>query len=155
MLKNKTSKTVIVGVIDSGVDYEHEDLKDVMWTNKKEIPGNGIDDDKNGYVDDIHGWNFLGGKDGKNVDQETIELTRLVRLFKNRFGEKSETEISVNDKKDYQYYQSLKTAYEAEFNEAQQNNVQIAFVQQMLEKINVKAKEQLKIEKVTSKDLVS
>ena len=59
LLKNKTSKTVIVGVIDSGVDYEHEDLKDVMWTNKKEIPGNGIDDDKNGYVDDIHGWNFL------------------------------------------------------------------------------------------------
>ncbi len=155
LLKNKTSKTVIVGVIDSGVDYEHEDLKDVMWTNKKEIPGNGIDDDKNGYVDDIHGWNFLGGKDGKNVDQETIELTRLVRLFKNRFGEKSETEISVNDKKDYQYYQSLKTAYEAEFNEAQQNNVQIAFVQQMLEKINVKAKEQLKIEKVTSKDLAN
>ena len=51
---------VIVAVIDSGVDIEHEDLKNVIWVNKKEIPNNGIDDDKNGYNDDIHGWNFLG-----------------------------------------------------------------------------------------------
>src|ERR1043165_5117689 len=53
LLKNKKSTTVIVGVIDSGVDYDHEDLKDVMWTNPREIPANGIDDDGNGYIDDI------------------------------------------------------------------------------------------------------
>jgi subtilisin family serine protease len=153
LLKNKTSKTVIVGVIDSGVDFEHEDLKDVMWTNTKEIPGNGIDDDKNGYIDDIHGWNFLGGKDGKNVDQETIELTRLLRVYKKRFGEKTESEISAADKNDFKFYQEIKTAYETEMNEAQQNNMQISFIQQMLEGINKKAKEQLKLEKITAKDL--
>ncbi len=153
LLKNKTSRTVIVGVIDSGVDFEHEDLKDVMWTNTKEIPGNGIDDDKNGYIDDMHGWNFLGGKDGKNVEQETIELTRLLRIYKKRFGEKTESEISSNDKNDFKFYQEIKTAYETEMNEAQQNNMQISFIQQMLESINKKAKEQLKLEKITAKDL--
>src|SRR5690606_39779945 len=59
LLKGKPSRTVLVAVIDSGIDIEHEDLKDVLWINEDEIPGNGIDDDKNGYVDDIHGWNFI------------------------------------------------------------------------------------------------
>ena len=60
LLKGKKGSKIIVGVIDSGIDINHEDLKNVIWTNPNEIPGNGIDDDKNGYVDDIHGWNFLG-----------------------------------------------------------------------------------------------
>ncbi len=74
LLKNKKSTTVIVGVVDSGVDIDHEDLKGKIWTNKKEIPGNGIDDDKNGYVDDVHGWNFLG-----DAVAETLEITRQVK----------------------------------------------------------------------------
>lgn len=61
LLKGKTANEVIVAVIDSGVEVEHEDLKDVLWVNKGEIPSNGIDDDKNGYIDDVHGWSFLGG----------------------------------------------------------------------------------------------
>src|ERR1041384_6215161 len=64
LLKGKPSRTVLVAVIDSGIDIDHEDLKDVLWVNEDEIPGNGIDDDKNGYIDDIHGWNFIGGKAG-------------------------------------------------------------------------------------------
>ena len=60
LLKGKKGQKVIVGIIDSGVDINHEDLKAVVWTNTKEIAGNGIDDDKNGYIDDMHGWNFLG-----------------------------------------------------------------------------------------------
>ena len=79
LLKGRKSKTVVVGVIDSGVDIDHEDLKGKIWTNTKEIPGNGIDDDKNGYIDDIHGWNFLG-----DAIAETLELTRMVK--KNRSG---------------------------------------------------------------------
>lgn len=73
LIKNKKGKKVIVAVIDSGIDIDHEDLNDVLWTNEDEIPGNGIDDDKNGYVDDVHGWNFLG--DGYD---EQLELTRII-----------------------------------------------------------------------------
>ncbi|MES2545266.1 MAG: S8 family peptidase [Bacteroidota bacterium] len=72
LLKNKKSTKVIVGIVDSGVDIEHEDLKSVVWTNKKEIAGNGIDDDKNGYIDDIHGWNFLGDITKENLEYERI-----------------------------------------------------------------------------------
>ena len=65
LLKQKNpKKKIIVAVIDSGIDTAHEDLKPVLWRNEKEIPGNGIDDDKNGYIDDIYGWNFIGGKNG-------------------------------------------------------------------------------------------
>ena len=72
LLKGKTSAPVIVGIVDSGVDIEHEDLKSVIWTNKNEIPGNKIDDDKNGYVDDVHGWNFLGNCTKENYEYERI-----------------------------------------------------------------------------------
>ena len=75
----KAKKTVVVAVIDSGVDVEHEDLQGKIWTNKKEIPGNKIDDDKNGYVDDIHGWSFLGGSNGENINEENLEFTRIVK----------------------------------------------------------------------------
>lgn len=74
LLKNKKGKTVIVGIIDSGVDIEHEDLKNVVWTNAREKAGNGIDDDKNGYIDDIHGWNFLG-----DANHENLEYVRLLK----------------------------------------------------------------------------
>ncbi len=74
LLKDKKGIPVIVGIVDSGVDIEHEDLKSVLWTNPKEIPGNNIDDDKNGYVDDIHGWNFLG-----DITKENLEYERIVK----------------------------------------------------------------------------
>ena len=63
LLKGKPSTTVIVAVIDGGVDAEHEDLKAIMWTNPREIAGNGKDDDNNGYIDDVNGWDYIGGKD--------------------------------------------------------------------------------------------
>jgi cell wall-associated protease len=90
LLKGKKSSTVVVAIIDSGVDEEHEDLKDVMWKNEDEIPGNGIDDDDNGYIDDIYGWNFIGGKDGKHVGKDTYELTRVYVYLKNKKRNKKE-----------------------------------------------------------------
>ncbi len=72
LLKGKKGVKVVVSILDSGVDIEHEDLKSVVWTNKKEIAGNGIDDDKNGYIDDIHGWNFLGDITKENLEYERI-----------------------------------------------------------------------------------
>ncbi len=85
-VKGKKSKTVLVAVIDSGVDTTHEDLKTILWHNPKEIPGNGIDDDHNGYIDDVYGWNFIGGKDGRNVNQDSYEGARVYHNLKAKYG---------------------------------------------------------------------
>lgn len=106
-LKSKGLKShpVIVGVIDSGIDTTHEDLKPVLWTNEKEIPGNGIDDDKNGYIDDIHGWNFLGSKDGKeNVTKDSFEAARVYWKFKTKFEDKLEDQIPPSEKANYEMW---------------------------------------------------
>ncbi|MES2827302.1 MAG: S8 family peptidase [Bacteroidota bacterium] len=78
LLKGKKSKKVIVAVIDGGLDYKHEDLKTIAWVNTKEKAGNGKDDDKNGYVDDVYGWNFLGSAKG-SVTYDNLELARIVK----------------------------------------------------------------------------
>lgn len=94
LLKGKTSTPVIVGIVDSGVDIEHEDLKSVIWTNKKEIPGNNIDDDKNGYVDDVHGWNFLGNITKENLEYERILMNKKL-VDEATYGKAK----AINDKK--------------------------------------------------------
>lgn len=113
LLKDKKGETVIVAVIDSGVDYEHEDLKDIMWVNKGEIPGNGIDDDKNGYIDDVHGWNFIGGKDGKNVNGENLEVVRVYNMLKAKYEGKDVSKLSKKETKEYETYKD----YEKSINE--------------------------------------
>ena len=149
LLKDKKSTTVIVGVIDSGVDYNHEDLKGVMWTNPKEIAGNGIDDDKNGYIDDIHGWNFIGGKDGKNVDGENLEMTRLIRKMKPKFEGKTEADFTAKeDKKDYKLYQDLKVDYAKTKDKFEGAYNQTKFLYEGISNLNKNAKEQLKAEVV-------
>lgn len=110
-LEGKKSNTVIVGVIDSGIDIEHEDLKDVLWINTKEIPGNGIDDDKNGYVDDIYGWNFLGGNGVAAPEQ--LEITRLFAKSNSKFEGKTIDEISADQKTDFEQYEKYLKAYKA------------------------------------------
>ncbi|HEX8297837.1 MAG TPA: S8 family serine peptidase, partial [Rubricoccaceae bacterium] len=77
MLAGRTPTPLVVAVIDSGVDIDHPDLAPVLWTNPGETAGNGVDDDGNGYVDDVHGWSFLGGADGRNIEHETLEVARL------------------------------------------------------------------------------
>jgi subtilisin family serine protease len=101
--KHKVSKPVIVAVLDSGIDTTHEDLKAILWHNPKEIPGNGIDDDGNGYVDDVYGWNFLGGKDGRNISKASGENTRVFHRFKSKFEGKiiDTSALSLSDRSDY------------------------------------------------------
>lgn len=105
-LKSRKSKQVIVAVIDSGVDTTSEDLKNILWRNPKEIPGNGIDEDGNGYTDDVYGWNFLGGKDGRNVKTESAEASRIYHRYKNKFSGKNvnEAELSGEDKEQYELW---------------------------------------------------
>ncbi|WP_066223000.1 S8 family peptidase [Formosa haliotis] len=105
IIMNKPGKTVIVAVIDSGIDIEHEDLNGVIWTNEKEIPNNGIDDDKNGYVDDIHGWNFLG-----DTYQEQLEYVRLLASGDTSNPDYARAEKEYNE--EYTKYTNLKTQYD-------------------------------------------
>ncbi|OGX84734.1 peptidase S8 [Hymenobacter glacialis] len=111
LLKNLTPQPVIVAVIDSGIDTAHVDLKSVLWRNVREIPGNGIDDDKNGYIDDVHGWNFLGGTDGRNVNAETLEMTRIVAAGRQRFKGKTAATVKPAEKADFALYQKAEKAY--------------------------------------------
>jgi subtilisin family serine protease len=111
LLKDQPSRTIIVAVVDSGIDIEHEDLKNVIWTNEDEIPDNGIDDDKNGYIDDVHGWNFIGGKDG-NVNQDTDEFTRAYVKLKKQFEGVDEKKISKKEKPAYEEYLKAKQKFE-------------------------------------------
>ncbi|MBK6996137.1 MAG: S8 family serine peptidase [Lewinellaceae bacterium] len=113
MLKNKGKKgqTIIVAVLDSGVEVDHEDLKDVMWVNPGEIAGNGKDDDNNGYVDDIHGWNFLAGPGG-NVNHESLELTREYARLQKRFEGTDPKNLHGDAAEEYKYWIKVKDEFE-------------------------------------------
>ncbi|MCK8492477.1 MULTISPECIES: S8 family peptidase [Spirosoma] len=117
LLKDRKPTPVIVAVIDGGIDTTHEDLKRVLWINPKEVAGNGKDDDNNGYVDDVHGWNFIGGKDGRNVSYETAEVTRLYAQLKPKYEGKTRSSLKPDQQKEYDLY--VKTKAEVEKNQAQ------------------------------------
>lgn len=120
LLQNKKSQPVIVAVIDNGVDINHEDLKDRIWINTDEIPGNGIDDDNNGYIDDIHGWNFIGNSDGKNIDAANLEVTRLYRKYYSLYGETSMDSVRLINPGDYKVYKKVKNTYLKELTQLEQ-----------------------------------
>ena len=110
-LKKKKSKTVIVGVIDSGVDIEHEGLKGQIWINEGEIPGNGIDDDNNGYIDDVHGWNFLGNEKGEHVNEARLEKTRILALLSAKY--EGIDPNSIDQDEEFKLYLKVKEEVEA------------------------------------------
>lgn len=109
-LKGKKSTTVIAAVADTGIDIDHEDLGPVMWINPKEVAGDGKDNDGNGFVDDVNGWNFLGA-----TYKENLEMTRMVRNFKKQFGEKTATEITPEELADFKLYKQLAKEVDAKF----------------------------------------
>lgn len=140
ILKNKTTEPVVVAIIDSGVDIEHEDLKDVIWTNEDEIPNNGKDDDMNGYIDDVHGWNFIGGPNGKNVGPDTYEVTRLYGKYKEKFEDADPVKLNKEDRKMYDKWLTWKEEVESKRNSAKQNLMEVngveATILSALEAIN-------------------
>jgi cell wall-associated protease len=97
-------KTIIVATLDTQIDTEHEDLKNAIWTNKKEIPNNNIDDDHNGYVDDINGWNFLGTKSGNYIVWGNYEFVRYIRAWKPLFENKTATQIDKSNLNNFNTY---------------------------------------------------
>ena len=134
IIKNKKGQTVIVAVLDSGIDLEHEDLDGVLWTNTDERPGNGVDDDNNGYVDDIHGYNFLG-----ESYNEQLEFARMLRLG---IGDAS-TQAKA------------KQELEKEYNEALQFKQQYEQAKQMVSNAHEAVKQKLGKDNYTKEEVVA
>jgi len=132
LLKNKKPGKVLVAVIDSGIDTLHEDLSSVIWINPKEISGNGADDDHNGYVDDIHGWNFIGGPTG-DVRYDNIELTRLMRQKKAFFDSLSYTSVSEKYQMPYQAFRKMSRDYDSQLADAQNGLAGVSIFKKELE----------------------
>ncbi len=129
--KGLKPQTVVVGVLDSGVQVTHPGLVANMWKNPNEVPNNGIDDDKNGYIDDINGWNFLGGKNA-DIDVDNMEVTRVVKQYQPIFEGEDSTKNKANQAKmpeEFEMYMKAKEIFNKKSIEAKQSY-------QMYSKIN-------------------
>lgn len=148
IIKNRKGQKVIVGVIDSGIDIIHEDLKNVIWVNRDEIPNNGIDDDGNGYIDDINGWNFLGDIVGENM-----EYVRIMRRLAPKYEGTPESAISTADRAEYALYKKAKAEYLKEKQEALNNKMQYESIVSQVKPAHQKVSQKLGTEDYTSGDL--
>ena len=132
----RSPKKVVVAIIDSGSDVDHEDLKDNIWINNDEVVGNMLDDDANGYVDDVFGWNFIGGQDSSHVNYDTYELTRLyvkgLELF-SVFDTLTNIPDSLTD--EYLQFKDIEEEFEAERSSLESELIQIKQLQQNIESI--------------------
>lgn len=96
-------RPVIIAVMDGGIDTNHLQIRPLLWNNLKEIPGNQMDDDKNGYVDDYYGWNFLGNKTGENIGKASDEKSRIYHRFKDEFKQTKIDSSNWDIEKKYTY----------------------------------------------------
>ena len=134
LLAGKPAVPVIVAVIDGGVDVNHEALKSSLWINKNEIVGNGLDDDQNGYIDDIHGWNFIGSAKGDDVQYDNLELLRLVRKLDPKYnGVLTSTKLSDSDRSEFELYRHLMSKYLADLDEAQMGFAELTVIKKVTE----------------------
>ncbi len=132
--KGLKPKSVVVAVLDSGVQVDHPGLAPNMWKNPNEIPNNGIDDDKNGYVDDVYGWNFLGNKT-KDVDVDNLEVTRVVKKYKNLFEGADSAQNKANQAKMPEYfamYMKAKAEFSKKSLEAKQGYQTYSMIEQVI-----------------------
>ena len=150
LIPNLKGTNVIVAVIDSGIDIEHEDLKNVIWINRGEIPNNGIDDDKNGFIDDVHGWNFLGDIVGEN-----LEFTRIVRRYDDAFNGKDATEISEVDMESFVLYQKAKAEHSKNYSESEANRDRYTQMLNQITEANALISEKLGKEDYTVEELTA
>lgn len=112
LLKNKKGSETIIAIIDTPLDIEHEYIKSSIWVNKDEIPNNNIDDDNNGYIDDVHGWNFQGNVSGENISFMSMEYTRIIKRFDSIFKNKNAEDINLGDRENFKLYTTAKKYYD-------------------------------------------
>lgn len=120
LAEKSPQEKIVVAVIDSGIDTDHEDLADIIWVNEDEIADNGIDDDNNGYVDDIKGWNFIGNANGDMVGKDNLEVAREYKRLSEKWEGKNPTEIKEGDTEEWKYFQRVKNDFEEGKNKAAQ-----------------------------------
>ncbi len=121
LFKKRKANPVIVAALDSEVNIKQEGLKNQIWVNTKEIPDNGIDDDNNGYIDDINGWNYIGTQNNDSVVFSSFTYTEVLKQYDSKFKNTSLKEIPTIEKKQYQTYQRAKTAYKKQLEERKNN----------------------------------
>lgn len=148
VLPGKVGQQIIVAVIDSGINIDHEDLKNKVWTNPREIAGNGKDDDNNGYVDDIHGWNFLG-----DVSAEQLEFVRIIKRYDAQYSGKTIATVPANEREIFQQYEKAKGEYEKKVAEAQENKARYEQILGQLTTSHNAVKEKLGKEDYSATDL--
>lgn len=130
------ARSVVVAVLDSGIEIDHPDLAGSVWTNPDEVPANDVDDDRNGYVDDVHGWNFIGGPDGRNVEDDTYEMTRLYRELRDRFANVRPDTLTAEARADYELAREAAAEFREERAEKTQLLAQIQNLATMLGRTN-------------------
>ncbi len=138
LLKDKKGVPIIVAVIDGGIDVEHEDLKSVLWVNPKEVPGNGKDDDKNGYVDDIHGWNFIGSAKG-DVEFDHMEFVRIMKKLQPQYASVvTSTPMDAKQRREFQLYTRAMSEYVGKLEQAKMGMENTSLLMKTIEEIAVK-----------------
>ena len=147
--------TVQVAIIDSGIDIDHEDLSAKAWTNEDEVPGNEVDDDNNGYVDDVHGWNFIGGPNGKNVNQDTYELTRIYVDLRERFQGVDSSAVASGNRDQYQRYQEIERTFQKKRRQAKKRLQRVEKTQTAVQNSVQILKKHLATDTLTQEDVRS
>jgi len=156
VLENRAPRdTVRVAIIDSGFDIDHEDLSGKVWTNADEVPGNEVDDDGNGYVDDVHGWNFIGGPNGKSVNEDTYELTRIYVNLRERFAEVDSAEVPSGARDRYQRYQKIKRTFKRKRRQAKQRLKKVKKAQDAVQASVKTLKQHLQTDTLTKEKVLS
>lgn len=156
ILKNRSPRdTVCVAIIDSGIDTDHEDLSATIWTNADEVPGNEVDDDENGYVDDVHGWNFIGGPDGENVNQDTYELTRIYVDLRERFAGVDSADVAPAARDRYRRYRTIKRTFQEKRREAKKRLQKVRPVHKNVELAERTLKDHLQADTLTQETIRS
>jgi subtilisin family serine protease len=155
-VKTTQGKKILVAVIDGGVDINHPELQGKVWRNVDEIPGNGIDDDNNGYIDDLNGWNFIGNARGENVNAENVEQTRLVR----KLGPLYENVTSIDQvpeekRNEYHTYVLSKKKFDEDLDEYQVMQNNLSTIERALDEADKVIRTTLGKETYTKEDVMS